>query len=208
MGSMCRSEPSSTPSRSAGRGSGGGSSSASTLDKIATDIKMGLSTIGQSKEQQAQTFRDQGYSESAIQSYQERTAASSAAAQAEMDRISRDDKPSAAPAAETEKEEEKAAPAVTTPAPPAPPTYTPPTYVSPYTVYGGAGSSTAAGARAEAAGLRAVAQGPAEAAVADTIEAGRRSTIETAPKGLTTAAKTRKKRSMISGEELEEGLLN
>lgn len=89
---------SSSSSRSAGRGSSGGSAKPSTLDKIATDIKMGLSTFGQSKEQQAQTFRDQGYSERAIQSYQERSAASLAKAQAEMDRISKSDsKPAPVP---------------------------------------------------------------------------------------------------------------
>jgi len=86
----------SSSSRSAGRGSSGGSAKPSTIDKIATDIKMGLSTFGQSKEQQAQTFREQGYSEKAIQSYQERSAASTAAALAELDRIS-DDGPAPVP---------------------------------------------------------------------------------------------------------------
>jgi|14BtaG_2_1085337.scaffolds.fasta_scaffold13334_3 CO/xanthine dehydrogenase Mo-binding subunit len=63
----------------------------STASSLATDIKMGLSTFGQSKEQQAQTFRDEGYSERAIQSYQERSAASLARAKAEQDRISKSD---------------------------------------------------------------------------------------------------------------------
>ena len=106
---------SSSSSRSAGRGSSGGSAKPSTIDKIATDIKMGLSTFGQSTEQQAQTLRDQGYSESAIQSYQERSAASLAAAQAEQERISKDDGPSSAVVAEEAATEETAAEDAATP---------------------------------------------------------------------------------------------
>lgn len=106
---------SSSSSRSAGRGSGGGSSNASTLDKIATDIKMGLSTFGQSTEQQAQTLRDLGYSEKSIQSYQERSAASLERAMAEQERISKDDGPSSAVVAEEVATEETAAEDTTTP---------------------------------------------------------------------------------------------
>jgi hypothetical protein len=91
---MCGKEKS---SKSAGRGSGGGKSATqkvkSAASSIATDLKMGLSTFGQTGEKQAQTLRDQGYSERAIQSYQERTAASKARA-AEMAKSSGgDDKP-------------------------------------------------------------------------------------------------------------------
>ena len=72
--------------RSAGRGSGRGKTvrqtAKSTLSSITSDIKMGLSTFGQSKEKQAQTLREAGYSERAISSYQERTAASAARARA------------------------------------------------------------------------------------------------------------------------------
>ena len=72
--------------RSAGRGSGRGKTvrqtAKSTLSSVTSDIKMGLSTFGQSKEKQAQTLRDAGYSEKAITSYQERTAASAARARA------------------------------------------------------------------------------------------------------------------------------
>jgi hypothetical protein len=83
-------------SKSAGRGSGSGKSATQTVksaaSSIATDVKMGLSTFGQSKEKQAQTLRDQGYSEKAIQSYQERTEASKARAAA-MSSNDNDDKP-------------------------------------------------------------------------------------------------------------------
>lgn len=100
MGGFCGGGSSSrTSSRSAGRGSGRGKSARQTVksaaSSLATDIKMGLSTFGQSKERQAQTLRDQGYSERAIQSYQERSAASLARAQAEQARISKDDKSAA-----------------------------------------------------------------------------------------------------------------
>jgi hypothetical protein len=82
-------------SKSAGRGSGSGKSATQTVksaaSSIATDVKMGLSTFGQSKEKQAQTLRDQGYSEKAIQSYQERTEASKARAAA-MSSNDNDDK--------------------------------------------------------------------------------------------------------------------
>jgi len=70
--------------RSAGRGSGEGKTirqaAKSRLSSVTSDIKMGLSTFGQSKERQAQTLREAGYSERAIGSYQERTAASAARA--------------------------------------------------------------------------------------------------------------------------------
>ena len=68
--------------KSAGRGSGRGKTATQTVksaaSSIATDIKMGLSTFGQTGEKQAQTLRDQGYSEKAIKSFQERTAATKA----------------------------------------------------------------------------------------------------------------------------------
>ena len=230
MGGFCGGGSSGTSSRSAGRGSGGGGAQASTLDKITTDLKMGLSTFGQSKEQQAQTLRDQGYSEKAITSYQERTAASMERALAEQERISKDDKPAPAPAPAPEPEPEPE-PEIETPiedlvpqAPePEPEPITPTPEPDPGAEDGGpgltegegapeepdtgAGTTTAEGGKEEAAILREVAQGPAEAAVAETVEAGRRATILTTPQGLTTKAKTRRKRSMISGEELEEGLL-
>lgn len=76
----------SSSTRSAGRGSGAnktiGQTAKSAVSSITSDIKMGISTFGQSKEKQAQTLRDLGYSERAINSYQERTAASAARAAA------------------------------------------------------------------------------------------------------------------------------
>ena len=90
------------PKRSAGKGTA--PTIKSTGSSLLTDIKMGTSTFGQSKEQQAQTLRDQGYSEKAITSYQERTAASMERALAEQERISKDDKPAPAPAPAPEPE--------------------------------------------------------------------------------------------------------
>jgi hypothetical protein len=92
------------PKRSAGKGTA--PTIKSTGSSLLTDIKMGTSTFGQSKEQQAQTLRDQGYSEKAITSYQERTAASMERALAEQERISKDDKPAPAPAPAPEPEPE------------------------------------------------------------------------------------------------------
>ena len=86
------------PKRSAGKGTA--PTVKSTASSLATDIKMGLSTFGQSKEKQAQTLRDQGYSEKAISSYQERTEASKArAATTQRDD---DDRPAPKPAPEPE----------------------------------------------------------------------------------------------------------
>lgn len=70
------------PKRRPSGGKGTAPTVKSTASSLATDVKMGLSTFGQGKEQQAQTLRDQGYSERAIQSYQERTEASKARAAA------------------------------------------------------------------------------------------------------------------------------
>ncbi len=78
--------------RSAGRGSGRGKTvrqaAKSRLSSVTSDIKMGLSTFGQSKAKQAQTLRDAGYSERAITSYQERTAASAARARESLSKRS------------------------------------------------------------------------------------------------------------------------
>jgi hypothetical protein len=177
---------------------------------------MGLSTFGQSKEQQAQTFRDQGYSESAIQSYQERSAASLAAAQAEMDRISKDDNKSSAPATTTTKDTsaDTAAtsgtvlpPEVDTPLTnvetiststfvPSPPTYTYPTYGTPSV-------GTAAGGVAEYEAAKGTSVGQAEDEALELMKKGRRATILTKPGGLLGTGeeegKTRRRRSLIGG---------
>lgn len=192
MGGFCGGGSSSTSSRSAGRGSGRGKSATQTVksaaSSLATDLKMGLSTFGQSKEQQAQTLRDQGYSERAITSYQERTAASMARALEEEKRLSKSDKsPAPAPAPEPEPEPE---PEVeVTPEPEITPPPAPPPVGDTSVSYD---------------------PGPAETAVIEKAEekTGQAGTIKTSSKGLTTTAKTRRRRSMISGQELEEGLLN
>ena len=94
--------------RSAGRGSGKGKTvrqtAKSTLSSITSDIKMGLSTFGQSKEKQAQTLREAGYSERAIGSYQERTAASAARARAAAASGGGRDRSAPAPTGPTAKE--------------------------------------------------------------------------------------------------------
>lgn len=106
-----------TSRTSAGRGSGRGKTARqtvkSTIDSLKSDISMGLSTFGQGKEQQAQSLREQGYSERAIQGYQERTAASQERLKSMMSSMNdSDDRPS--PVVQT-------APATTAPAAPAAP---------------------------------------------------------------------------------------
>ena len=62
------------------------------------------------------------------------------------------------------------------------------------------GISTAASGVIEAEQIRAAADGPSEAAVAETAMKGRRATIQTTPQGLLgTEAKTRRKRSLMGG---------
>ena len=128
------------------------------------DLAMGLSTFGQSKEKQRETLRGQGYSESVIDDYQARTAASQERMREQMAR-SDDNDSSPAPA-----------PAPTTPTPTPPP---------------------APSADAEPA------PGSAEAEVVAEAETrrGRRSTIQTGPQGLLTTARTRRRRSLMGGDE-------
>lgn len=62
------------------------------------------------------------------------------------------------------------------------------------------GISTAASGVIEAEQIRAAADGPSEAAVAETATKGRRATIQTTPQGLLgSEAKTRRKRSLMGG---------
>ena len=66
------------------------------------------------------------------------------------------------------------------------------------------GISTAASGVIEAEQIRAAADGPSEAAVAETAMKGRRATIQTTPQGLIrTEANTRRKRSLMGGGLLE-----
>lgn len=200
------------PARRPSGGKGTKPTVKSTASSLATDIKMGLSTFGQSKEQQAQTFRDQGYSERAIQSYQERSAASLARAQAEQDRISKSDS-RPAPAPEP--------PAPTPPTPPTtvlPPevdeplttvedistqtfTETPDLYVGDTT--GAPSVGTAAGGVAEYEAAKPTSVGEAEDEALELMKKGRRATILTKPGGLLGTGeeegKTRRRRSLIGG---------
>jgi len=179
---------------------------------------MGLSTFGQSKEQQAQTFRDQGYSERAIQSYQERSAASMARALEAASKSDNDSKPAPAP------EPPAPTPEPPAPTPPAPPTTvlppevdeplttvedistqtfteTPDLYVGDTT--GAPSVGTAAGGVAEYEAAKPTSVGEAEDEALDLMKKGRRATILTKPGGLlgtgTEEGKTRRRRSLIGG---------
>ena len=190
---------------------------------IQDDLTMGLSTFGLSGEAQAEKLSEMGYSQGAIEDYQARTAETQANPPSFPDND--DDGPAPKPEPKPEEEDTPTgggAPVVTADDIPEPPTSVADDPITPITPVDlttegsdaptqpdtGAGSTTAQAGREEAETLRKTAKGPAEKKVADTVEAGRRSTIETTPQGLTTKAKTRRRRSMISGEELEEGLLS
>ena len=69
------------------------------------------------------------------------------------------------------------------------------------------GQTSAASGEMDAAAIEAVAEGPAEEKVAETARKGRRATIQTGPQGLLTTAKTRRRRSLMGGEELR-GLIS
>ena len=152
---------------------------------IADDLKMGLSTIGLTGEAQAEKLAEMGYAQGAIEDYQYRTAQTQAANQPPPPNDD-NDKPAPPPQTEPEVEPEPEVEVTPepeiTPPPPPPPTLDDTSYDP----------------------------GPAETAVIEKAEekTGQAGTIKTSTKGLTTTAKTRRRRSMISGEELEEGLLN
>ena len=207
MGGFCGGgSSSSTSSRSAGRGSGRGKSTRQTVksaaSSLATDIKMGLSTFGQSKEQQAQTFRDQGYSERAIQSYQERTAASMARALAEEKRTSKDDKPAAVTSTPETTDTDDTADTTTTetttkitPPPPAPD-------IGTDTVVDTGVDTTYRGGNVDVGDVidNRVVTSETEAEAIESTGKGRRSTIATSPKGLLgTGGATRPRRSLVGG---------
>jgi len=151
------------------------------------DLTMGLSTIGLNKRDQVAKLSSMGYSDSAIEDYQYRTAQTQAANQPpppndDNDRPAREIPPQPPVIVEPEPEVEVTPEPEITP-PPAPPITVSDTSYDP---------------------------GPAETAVIEKAEekTGQAGTIKTTTKGLTTTAKTRRRRSMISGEELEEGLLS
>ena len=203
------------PKRRPSGGKGTAPTVKSTASSLVTDVKMGLSTFGQSKEKQAQTLRDKGYSERAIQSYQERTEASKARAAA-MSSSDNDNDSRPAPAPE---------PPAPTPEPPAP---TPPTTVLPpevdeplttvedistqtftdsadFTgnVTSGASVGTAAGGVEQYEAAKETSVGQAEDEALELMKKGRRATILTRSGGLLGAGegegKTRRRRSLIGG---------
>ena len=154
---------------------------------IRDDLTMGLSTIGLTGEAQAEKLAEMGYAPGAIEDYQYRTAQTQAANQPpppndDNDRPAREIPPQPPVIVEPEPEVEVTPEPEITP-PPAPPITVSDTSYDP---------------------------GPAETAVIEKAEekTGQAGTIKTTTKGLTTTAKTRRRRSMISGEELEEGLLS
>ena len=146
---------------------------------IAKDLHMGFSTLFQSKEKQAETLAAKGYSDEEIKSYQDRTAASQERMrQSMMNSSSDDDKVDSSSKyqavvdqIESQPPGMGAAPQLT--APPAP----------------------SADAEPEA--------GSAEEEVVEGAKKrkGRASTIATAPSGLLSTAKTRRRRSLIGGGE-------
>lgn len=144
---------------------------------IARDLTMGLSTFGQSGERQAQTLRERGYSDDVIKDYQDRTAATRERMRQESMRsdYGNDDSPAPAPISASAPSPGPS-PAPTTPTP------TPP-------------SAPSADAEPEA--------GSAEAKVVAEAETrkGRSATIQTGPQGLLTTARTRRRRSLMGGEE-------
>ena len=146
---------------------------------IARDLTMGLSTFGQSGERQAQTLRDRGYSDDVISDYQARTAASAARRSERL--ASRgsggDDDNRPAPARVLAPARAGSNLPVRTSLTPTPPPV------------------PSADAEPE--------PGSAEEAVVEGAKTrkGRASTIATSPTGLLTTAKTRRRRSLMGGEE-------
>lgn len=206
MGGFCGGgSSSSTSSRSAGRGSGRGKSATQTVksaaSSLATDIKMGLSTFGQGKEQQAQTLRDQGYSERAIQSYQERTEASKARAAA-MSSNDNDDKPATVTSTTTDTTDTTT---TTPPRPDVPTTPTPPPSppdIGTDTVVDTGVDTTYKGGNVDVGDVvdNRVVTSETEAEAIESTGKGRRSTIATSPKGLLgTGSATRPRRSLVGG---------
>ena len=138
------------------------------------DVAMGLSTFGQSGERQAQTLRERGYSDDVISDYQARTATSAARRSERLESRGSGGDDDNRPAPARVLAPARSAPATTTPTPIPP---------------------SAPSADAE--------PGSAEEAVVEGAKTrkGRASTIATAPTGLLTTARTRRRRSLMGGEE-------
>jgi len=204
------------PKRRPSGGKGTAPTVKSTASSLVTDVKMGLSTFGQGKEQQAQTLRDQGYSEKAIQSYQERTEASKARAAA-MSSSDNDSGSSTATATDTSTDTDTTATttgtdtvldettdaALDTVEDISTQTFTetPDLYVGDTT--GAPSVGTAAGGVAEYEAAKPTSVGEAEDEALELMKKGRRATILTKPSGLlgagTEEGQTRRRRSLIGG---------
>ena len=212
------------PRRSAGRGSGANRNLRQTAQavtrNISTDLRMGLSTFGMSKDRQAEKLSQMGYSPKAIDSYQARTAATAARAAQQNMRTeygNDDSRPAPAPTPTPPPAPVTTAPTTPAPTPTPPPAPTAPTPIAeaPVTTTatsapvtpGGApepvtvGQTSAASGEMDAAAIEAIAEGPAEKKVAETARKGRRATIQTGPQGLLTTARTRRRRSLMGGGE-------
>ena len=145
---------------------------------IQSDVSMGAATFGRSREAGSARLREQGYSQAAINDYYDRTAATQernrqaeaqAAAMREQGRSMQDQ-----PQRTTSTVTPRPSPEEPTPAP--------------IPVVPGSPEDTSG-------------PGPAETAVVEEAKKkkGYAGTIETTPSGLMTAAKTRKKRSLMGG---------
>lgn len=167
---------------------------------FADDISMGLSTFGQSSENQFNSLVSQGWSESAARDYQERTAASMKRALEEANRNDNDGG-SSSTTTETDDggndgadDDDVGTSTLDTSS----------SGTSDNITAGGTG--TAASGVAEAEQIIAQADGPAEAAVAETAKKGRRANIQTTSQGLLTDEddpNLRRRRSLMGG-----GLIN
>lgn len=174
----------------------------SATGNLARDITMGLSTFGQSKEKQAETLRSKGYSDDVIKSYQERSAASLARAQAEQARTSKDDKPAAVTSTPETTDTDDTADTTTTetttkitPPPPAPD-------IGTDTVVDTGVDTTYRGGNVDVGDVvdNRVVTSETEAEAIESTGKGRRSTIATSPKGLLgTGGATRPRRSLVGG---------
>lgn len=187
---------------------------------IASDLSIGLSTFGQSKEKQAQTMRDLEYSEPAIKDYQERTAASMARAIAEEKRISKKrGRQAVATTTTTDTDTDTTDTTTTTGTDTVLDqttdaaldtvedistqtfTQTPDLYVGDTT--GAPSVGTAAGGVAEYEAAKPTSVGEAEDEALELMKKGRRATILTKPGGLlgagTEEGQTRRRRSLIGG---------
>jgi hypothetical protein len=143
------------------------------------DLTIGLSTFGQTGEAQAETLRSKGYSDDVIKDYQDRTAATKARGAAE-----------AAKAAARRSDDDSPAQAATS-------VVTSPATIATTTTTDVPEPPAAPSSDAEPE------PGSAEDSVVEGAKKrkGRASTITTAPSGLLTTPKTRRRRSLMGGEE-------